>query len=642
MAQDILGKAVRIDEKKYVPKGAKLEVWTKGRHKYLVKHLDPKGIKAPPTDTIRYINNEKISASLSDDEVIKAFIEESERISIAATAIQVRPVPPYKVIQDPYSDEPITKRVYGDGISPYYLNNGCKIFIQWTGYIPNPEFVLGTFSTAQEAKIGTNNDPDRYLSDQPITSSEDTSKLYDMAPFSTWVVPTGEVNASLQPVDNYRDYSSVDSKRITIQLPDGFTENGGKGYLILTKNDELRYSTSGDDEDTNRYSSTKDANIISIVISKFKSMVQKLHGISEYDLKLCEPDSEACKLIEYKSPLEGPNNPPQQAAVSDTPPGPSQSNTKIKLSIQGLFDSGDGTTPGNTASVFEIKAKTDMPTFTIWTGEIPKTEEIDVFDDLQELDDEYKEGSFDGSEEVLVDGIPVAAFMSTELSRDEDVSVENGSGSNIDRGGSNVSTPGGDVSTSSVSLPSDLSNVRNSSVITKQSTGNGFRAMTSDIIAPSGNRISGSVVTKNMNEFVSDVLGPFATFLKSNYPSLYKSWYITSATRGYIPSGGSLTSQHLKGQAIDSQILGSNASAPGENIKLLNAILTWYQSNPVGYGQILFETRGNSCWIHWSYSRGNTKLQLLRFKQDTTLRSASVNTTGSYVKPTVTASSLGF
>jgi hypothetical protein len=145
-----------------------------------------------------------------------------------------------------------------------------------------------------------------------------------------------------------------------------------------------------------------------------------------------------------------------------------------------------------------------------------------------------------------------------------------------------------------------------------------------------------------MNEFVSDVLGPFATFLKSNYPDLYKNWYITSATRGYVPDGGSLTSQHMKGQAVDSQILGSTAKLPGDNIKLLNAILTWYQSNPVGYGQILFETRGNSCWIHWSYSRGNTKIQLLRFKEDTTLKSASINTTGTYVKPTVTASALGF
>jgi len=392
MAKDVLGKTVRIDDKTYDPKGAKLEIWNKGRHKYVIHHLDKKGIQ-PSSLTYYYIDGDKISASLTDDEVIKAWLSQIETVDKKV----------YKVIQDPYSDEPVTKRVYGDGKSPYYLNNGCKLFIEWSGYIPNPKFDLGTFSTAQAAqnnmKIG---DPDRFLSNQPITYNKD--EVYNLPPFSTWVVPTGEVNAALQPVTDYRDRSSISSKKITIHLPDGFTENGGKGYLILTKkNDDLGYSTDASNENnTNKYSSTKDANIISIVISKFKSMVQKLHGISDYDLKLCEPDSEACKLIEYKSPLEAPNNPPQQAAINDTPPGPSQSSTKIKLNIQGLFDSGDGTTPGSTSSVFEIKAKTDMPTFTIWTGEIPQTEEIDVFDDLEELDDEYTESGYSGEEEQTI------------------------------------------------------------------------------------------------------------------------------------------------------------------------------------------------------------------------------------------------
>jgi len=633
MAEDKLGKVVRIDDRTYDPKGAKLEVWTKGRHKYLIKYLDPKVVSS--IDKITYINGDKISASLTDDEVIKGWLAEKEASVKSNTSIQV-----YKVIQDPYSDSEITKRVYGDGKSPYYLNNGCKIFIEWKGYIPNPKFTLGTFSTATEASKDPAT-PERFLRNQPITYNKD--EVYNLPPFSTWVVPTGEVNASLQPVPNYRDNSSITSKKITIHLPDGFTENGGKGYLILTENDELRYSTDNTAvEDTYKNSSIGDSYIISDMISKFKTAVIKLHGVSDYDLKLCSPDSEACKLIEYKSPLEATNNTPQQSAINDTPPGPSQSSIKIKLSIQGLFDIGDGTTPGNTSSVFEIKAKTNIPAFTVWAGEIPKTEEIDVFEDLPELDPEYIEGRFEGKEEVLVNGVPVASFMSVELMRDEDVTVNNGTGGGVDRGGSNVNTPGGDVSNSSVSLPTDLSNVRNSVIITRQSTGSGTRSITSDITAPSGQVVSGSTITKNMNEFVSDVLGPFATFLKSNYPSLYKSWYITSATRGYIPAGGSLTSQHLKGQAIDSQILGANSSSPGENIKLLNAILTWYKSNPVGYGQILFETRGNSCWIHWSYSRGNTRLQLLRFKSDSTLRSASVNTTGSYVEPTVTSSSLGF
>jgi hypothetical protein len=404
MAEDKLGKVVRIDDRTYDPKGAKLEVWTKGRHKYLVKYLDPKVVSS--IDKITYINGDKISASLTDDEVIKGWLSEKEAAAKSNTSIQV-----YKVIQDPYSDSEITKRVYGDGKSPYYLNNGCKIFIEWKGYIPNPEFTLGTFSTATEASKDPAT-PERFLRNQPITYNKD--EVYNLPPFSTWVVPTGEVNASLQPVPNYRDNSSITSKKITIHLPDGFTENGGKGYLILTENNELRYSTDNKAvEDTYKNSSIGDSYIISDMISKFKTAVVKLHGVSDYDLKLCSPDSEACKLIEYKSPLEVPNISPQ--TKNDIIPGPSQSSTKIKLSIQGLFDSVDGATPGNTSSVFEIKAKTNMPTFTVWVGDIPKTEQIDIFEDLPELDSQYNETTFVGVEEAVGEFIATPAEIAEEI-----------------------------------------------------------------------------------------------------------------------------------------------------------------------------------------------------------------------------------
>jgi hypothetical protein len=249
-------------------------------------------------------------------------------------------------------------------------------------------------------------------------------------------------------------------------MPTGFTENGGKGYLVWT-NHGLQYdtkalpygteyqrtllidtqgnvvdpgsttSTSGlravnavttGDIITYFGSGTKDSNIVSEVIEKFKSMVTQLHGIpyNSYDLKLCSPDSEACKLIEYKSPLEGPQ-PVVSAAPNDTPPGPSQSGTKIKLSIQGLFENEDGTTPGLTSSVFEIKAKTDMPTFTIWTGGIPQTEEIDIFDDLEELDDEYSESEFVGREESAGEFIatPIEAAEETAAAIQDNTVLSN-------------------------------------------------------------------------------------------------------------------------------------------------------------------------------------------------------------------------
>jgi hypothetical protein len=470
MAEDKLGKTVRIDDKRYDPKGAKLEVWTKGRHKYLIHYLE-KGTNVP-TSTIRYIDGDKISASLTDDEVIKAWQSEAETAAKLIPSIKV-----YKVIQDPYSDEPITKRVYGDGKSFYYLNNGCSISIEWRGDKPNPDFVLGTFSNPDDAERyyrkkdtnGVRNGPDRYLKDTKenpviITSSVDDADDKSKLPTSSWVIAEPfikgiDINSQPEMSEpNYRDESRVSNKIVTVNMPSGFTENGGKGYLVWT-NHGLQYDTKALPNGTNyekdvlvdpegnivsqekydslelddlrklrpvtlvtkgdiiRYfgSNEKDSDITKVVIEKFKVMVSQLHGIpsSDYDLKLCSPDSEACKLIEYKSPLEAPNNSPQQAAINDTPPGPSHSSTKIKLSIQGLFESEDGTTPGSTSSVFEIKAKTDMPTFTIWTGEIPKTEEIDVFDDLPELDPEYTETDFQG------DGENINTFEEIELNTQE-------------------------------------------------------------------------------------------------------------------------------------------------------------------------------------------------------------------------------
>jgi hypothetical protein len=446
MAKEVLGKTVRIDDRQFNPKGAKFEVWTKGRHKYIKWYRDEKnGL----ISTENYIDSGKISASLTDDEVIKSWLFLRETAAKINTALKV-----YKVIQDPYSDDPITKRVYGDGKSPYYLNNGCSINIEWRGDKPNPDFTLGTFSNPEDAEDyyrkqtnGVRNGPDRFLKttyETPviITSDVDNAEDKSKLPMSSWVIAEPFVNGvdvNSQPEmseANFRDKSNVWSKVVTVNMPTGFTENGGEGYLVWTDGglqynskaipegtqfesfsiDRSGYGRGGRPRDQIVYfrNNNKDSDIVSSVIEKFKSMVVDRHGISrsDYDLKLCSPDSEACKLIEYKSPLEAPNNSPNQAAINDTP-GLSQS-VKIKLNIQGLFDSDIS---GSTSSVFEIKAKTDLPTFTIWTGDIPQTELIDEFDDLQELDPEYVEESFNGDEEAppdLKDPDPLASNINDD------------------------------------------------------------------------------------------------------------------------------------------------------------------------------------------------------------------------------------
>lgn len=366
-----------------------------------------------------------------------------------------------------------------------------------------------------------------------------------------------------------------------------------------------------------------DKNILKQVISYWKKKVPN------YNLELCDPDNEFCNTIEYISPLDN----SEESLPDDPEEETEETKNKEKLSVVLPSD-------------VKVKVKEDI-SIKIYVGDPPNNplpgfvfgDEFE--EDLDLLDDEYKERGFEGEESTLVDGThEVMIFNTDELGRDEGGTYDSGL---VNTGGSNVNTPSNSVSSSSIILPSDLKGVRNSIVITKQSLGKGkYRLINKDIISPQGKKIPGSDIVRNMNHFISDVLSPFSTFLKSNYPSLYKSWYITSATRGYIPKGGSTTSQHLWGQAIDSQILGSRSTNPGKNIELLNAILEWYVLNPVGYGQILFETRGKSCWIHWSYSRTSNKLQLLRFRSDRTLSSAPVNTTGKYVVPPIGESSLGF
>lgn len=379
--------------------------------------------------------------------------------------------------------------------------------------------------------------------------------------------------------------------------------------ITINKNYEFEYGY-----DSNEFRGT-DLIILDDLISKWK------RKIPNYDtLELCSPNNESCSIIPYKSPLKPIEPEPEPVPivpVNETPKEPI---------IVVLPES------------VKVKIDTEIKVFIGKNKEVVEIQSVLQEDEMTDLSDEYTEEGFVGKEET-----PFDLMQDSEILRDDNSSPPPPDGGGSTTGGSQVNSPGGSVSKTEVVLPKDLSKVRNSSVIKTQSMGSGSsRGINNDIKSPKGDVVLGSDITKSMNEFVIDVIGPFATFLKTKYPSLYSSWQITSATRGYVPPGGSLTSQHMKGEAIDSQIVGANANNPGKNIELLNAILEWYKTNKVGYGQILFETRGNSCWIHWSYKRGNTKLSLLRFEQDKTLRTASINTTGKYVLPPVNASQLGF
>lgn len=131
----------------------------------------------------------------------------------------------------------------------------------------------------------------------------------------------------------------------------------------------------------------------------------------------------------------------------------------------------------------------------------------------------------------------------------------------------------------------------------------------------------------SMNYFIRDVFEPWAVWLKQRYPNLYSRVYITSAIRDNKPKGGSSTSNHFRGQAIDFQIsVGNSAAAVSQeltlNLQLFNTIMEWHRENPgIMYKELLLETREPaSVWIHWAYSwQGDNGGKRKRFKNDKTL-----------------------
>ena len=336
MADQVL-KTVRITD------NIKVEVYQQGKKRKYALFYDSNNTKS-----------EKYDVAMSDDDVIKESLLEYGRLqSSKGKPLGQLPQFYYKVIQDPYKD-PFTKRTYGNGDkSPYYLNNGCSINIEWEGW--------------------ANSDP-------IITSSDDDA----------------------EKKKDSNDGPLVYAKSVTVYLPKGFTENGGKGYLVWTdiglryNDDKNVYKNSLDKGQKNggvilKFSSTnKDSEIVEHIIASFVGKVTNLHGYDYRGLKLCTPNTEACSLIPYKSPLEPPNNTPSQLAV--VTPGATQSAPKIKFTIDGL------------PTEIIIKAKEDLDTFTIWTGPIPKPASLsDQFEELDELDSEYIEGDYAGEEEKMAE-----------------------------------------------------------------------------------------------------------------------------------------------------------------------------------------------------------------------------------------------
>ena len=437
------------------------QIWDPtGNNTYNEDDNGPSGIKSPEI-------SKKFASAESDENIIHYAIRNSQIVEYYRLKAKrtnqgkEEDIKPYfTYLQDPFSETPPPKRIYGGGglgtpevdnvgPTPYYLNNGCKVNIKWTGKVPNPDFNPGTFSTPSEAEDYNQSlkpkGPLRFLKDKPILSDEDESdvnKNTTLRPQSEWVLENGgyDNNDGITYSVNYRDKPIVQDKFVSITLPTGFTENGGKGYLEWVGSGEgkgLVYSTAPKGTFTqvtgvnsrgegvgeefnisvlNKFPDYyKDEDILKSIINGYVQQVANLFNTSaDYPLKVCFPDTGTCSPIPYKSPLskeEAPGVTPS-AIVPVVPLLPK----KVKLNVFGL--PGVTSLSGETDGTIKVKVKVSLPDFTVYLGDPPGSTNSNasglnpfgsVEDDV-ENPDPYEETPFAGDEEQKQSGLTVTVW----------------------------------------------------------------------------------------------------------------------------------------------------------------------------------------------------------------------------------------
>ena len=462
------------NRKKYV------QVWDPtGNNTYNEDDKGPSGIKSPE-------RSKKYSSAEADDDIIHDFIERYSQIVgyYYNKSNRSRRSEYFNYLQDPFSETPPPKRVYGGGglgtpevdnvgPTPYYLNNGCKINIKWTGRVPNPDFELGTFSTPEEAEDYNESlnpeGPPRWLSDQPILSDIDEADYKEnptLRPQSEWILKTyykpGNVVTPGVTYSNYRDKPLVQDKFVTITLPDGFTENGGKGYLEWIGSGYgwgkgLVYSTSPKGAATS-YGKlpsvldnfpywTEDKDILETIITGYKmgvSEVNKIADFTDYPLKVCFPDTGTCSLIPYKSPIVDLSE-VVAAPIIAVGATPSPVPKKVKLNVFGL--PGVTSLSGETDGTIKVKAKVSLPDFTVYLGDPPGTTGSDAsgLNPFGLIDDEPNdEDIYFETEAVITEEQQISLDLVTYMEQGDSEGTEETSSTT---GTETTTTTGGGVNT---------------------------------------------------------------------------------------------------------------------------------------------------------------------------------------------------
>ena len=329
----------------------------------------------------------------------------------------------WNLIEDPIVGEKGGTAPYyrSFGVDHYYLNNGVQILINW-------DYSLGEKWSDDKGNELDNTNPKFYHDKKIIYKSDITKVVYGL------YIPDDVVDTNLTGKFIYYKYDMI------------YTNKEGKYISSFSPSrDDVNVSKASLRGNNNYGGYVNDTHILNEIIKKWKEnvpgyenldIVKSIHGTPVISLS----DAVDYKRIEYKSPFgteiglsaSGPS------ASGPSASGPSASgasasepiSTGFKLTFDGIQDG------------FQITAKTDLPSFSIYVGDPKKDWPVVGAGDLPQdgedfenvegapqegIDEEYTEESFMGAEESELQFNDTIIVSPTDEKED--------SGSYLDKGG---------------------------------------------------------------------------------------------------------------------------------------------------------------------------------------------------------------
>ena len=330
----------------------------------------------------------------------------------------------YEIIQNPFEQNPPLYRSFGN--DPYYLNNKTKVSIFW--FIGDKQSI----SRLEFSKT--------YAQTEAVNSFNSVTGNFELrATFggtegvwsggALWSLPNGreklrntrdtngegifsdgntyddkaawgqiyglyiESDNTYEDPLNIIEYKKYDIKKYVLI---DHKESGEKFTLVENMTDFVEI---GAVEIENQYGFGIDGEVLDVEILESILTIWK-KKVADYDaLDVCYkdygntkgkdlPKHFSCNEVEYRSPIQiepkEPEPTPNEESVQ------TQGTPKIKLSVVLPED-------------FELKVKEDLDEVKIYIGDPPSDGFVfqDDFDNLEELDPEYMESDFEGSQEVI-------------------------------------------------------------------------------------------------------------------------------------------------------------------------------------------------------------------------------------------------